>query len=126
MRWPAPSRRRGPAWRGTPGGDPPLAGRGRGGGDGPGPPRPPQLAQESPQRHRRARAGAGKKGPIARSDGRLPAAPVQMTATVEYRAIVVKWTNPRHRVDNTRLRGLAEVRLFRREGAPGREPKPGT
>jgi hypothetical protein len=47
-----------------------------------------------------------------------------MTATVEDRVIVVKWTDPRNRVDNTRLRDLAVVRLFRREEAPGAEPKP--
>ena len=37
---------------------------------------------------------------------------------------MVSWTNPRMRVDGTRLRDLALVRLFRREEAPGAAPKP--
>jgi predicted small lipoprotein YifL len=48
-----------------------------------------------------ALAGCGKKGPIVPPERRLPVAPAEMTATVEDRAIVVKWTNPRNRVDNT-------------------------
>lgn len=71
-----------------------------------------------------ALAGCGKKGPIVPPERRLPVAPAEMTATVEDRAIVVKWTNPRNRVDNSRLRDLAVARLFRREEAPGAEPKP--
>src|SRR4029453_2114505 len=71
-----------------------------------------------------ALAGCGKKGPIVPPERRLPAAPAEMTATVEDRAIVVKWTNPRSRAANPRRRGLAGVRLFRSEGAPGAEPKP--
>ena len=71
-----------------------------------------------------ALAGCGKKGPIVAPERRLPAAASEMTATVEDRVIVVKWTDPRNRVDNTRLRDLAVVRLFRREEAPGAEPKP--
>ena len=67
--------------------------------------------------------GCGKKGPIVAPERRLPAAASGMTTTVEDRAIVVKWTNPHNRVDNTRLRDLAVVRLFRREEAPGAEPK---
>ncbi len=71
-----------------------------------------------------ALAGCGKKGPIVAPERRLPASAAEMSATVEDRAIVVKWANPRNRVDNTRLRDLAVVRLFRREEAPGAEPKP--
>jgi fibronectin type 3 domain-containing protein len=37
---------------------------------------------------------------------------------------VVRWVNPRNRVDTSRLRDLAVLRLFRREEAPGAEPKP--
>ena len=71
-----------------------------------------------------ALAGCGKKGPIVPPERRLPLAASEMSATVEDRAIVVKWANPRNRVDNSRLRDLAVVRLFRREEAPGAEPKP--
>ena len=71
-----------------------------------------------------ALVGCGKKGPIVAPERRLPAAAAEMSATVEDRAIVVKWTNPRNRVDNTRLRDLAVVRLFRREEAPDAKPKP--
>ncbi len=71
-----------------------------------------------------ALAGCGKKGPIVAPERRLPASAAEMSTTVEDRVIVVKWDNPRNRVDNTRLRDLAVVRLFRREEAPGAEPKP--
>jgi fibronectin type 3 domain-containing protein/predicted small lipoprotein YifL len=68
--------------------------------------------------------GCGKKGPIVAPERRLPQPPADMRATVEDRAIVVRWVNPRNRVDNSRLRDLAVMRLFRREEAPGAEPKP--
>jgi predicted small lipoprotein YifL len=68
--------------------------------------------------------GCGKKGPIVAPERRLPLPPVDMRATVEERTIVVRWANPRNRVDNSRLRDLAVVRLFRREEAPGAAPKP--
>jgi len=68
--------------------------------------------------------GCGKKGPIVAPERRLPLPPVDMRATVEDRVIVVRWVNPRNRVDNTRLRDLAVMRLFRREEASGAEPKP--
>ncbi len=71
-----------------------------------------------------ALAGCGKKGPIVAPERRLPASAAEMSTTVEDRVIVVKWDNPRNRVDNTRLRDLAVVRLFRREETPGAEPKP--
>ena len=71
-----------------------------------------------------ALVGCGKKGPIVPPERRLPLSAAEMSATVEDRAIVVKWANPRNRVDTTRLRDLAVVRLFRREEAPGAEPKP--
>ena len=62
--------------------------------------------------------GCGKKGPIVAPERRLPLSPAEMRGTVEDRAIVVTWVNPRNRVDNSRLRDLAVVRLFRREEAP--------
>lgn len=71
-----------------------------------------------------ALGGCGKKGPIVAPERRLPNPPAEMHASVEERAVVVTWTNPRARVDNTRMRDLAIVRLFRREEAPDAPPKP--
>lgn len=71
-----------------------------------------------------ALAGCGKKGPIVAPERRLPLPPAEMRASIEDRAIVVQWANPRNRVDNTRLRDLALLRLFKREEAPDAEPKP--
>jgi hypothetical protein len=68
--------------------------------------------------------GCGKQGPIVAPERRLPLPPAEMRATIEDRTIVVKWIAPDHRVDNSRLRDLAVMRLFRREEAPGAEPKP--
>ena len=68
--------------------------------------------------------GCGKKGPVVAPEQRLPQPPVDMRATVEDRAIVVRWVSPRNRVDNTRLRDLTVMRLFRREEAAGAPPKP--
>lgn len=68
--------------------------------------------------------GCGKKGAIVAPERRLPSPPTDVRASVEERAIVVSWSNPRTRADNSRLRDLALVRLFRREEAPGAEPKP--
>jgi hypothetical protein len=68
--------------------------------------------------------GCGKRGPIVAPERRLPMPPDSMRAAVEERVIVVSWVNPRVRVDSTRLRDLALVRLFRREEVPGAAPKP--
>lgn len=71
-----------------------------------------------------ALSGCGKRGPIVAPERRLPMPPDSMSAAVEERAIVVGWSNPRVRVDGTRLRDAALVRLFKREEAPGAVPKP--
>jgi len=71
-----------------------------------------------------ALGGCGKRGPIVAPERRLPMPPDSMRAAVEERVIVVSWGNPRVRVDGTRLRDLALVRLFRREEVPGAAPKP--
>lgn len=71
-----------------------------------------------------ALVGCGKKGNIVAPERRLPLPPSEMRASVEDRTIVVRWVNPRNRVDNSRLRDLALMRLFRREEAPGAPPKP--
>ena len=71
-----------------------------------------------------ALGGCGKKGPIVAPERRLPMPPDNMHAAVEERAVAIGWSNPRVRVDGTRVRDLALVRLFRREEAPGAAPKP--
>ena len=71
-----------------------------------------------------ALSGCGKKGPVVAPEQRLPAPPSQLHATVDEKAIVVSWTDPRVRADGTRLRDLALVRLFRREEAPEGPIKP--
>lgn len=71
-----------------------------------------------------ALGGCGKQGPIVEPERRLPLPPDGMRAVVAERAIVVSWSNPRARIDSTRLRDLAVVRLFRREEAADAVPKP--
>ena len=66
----------------------------------------------------------GKKGPIVAPERRLPAAASGLRASIDERAIVVSWTNPRTRADGTRMRDLALVRLFRRDEVPDAPPKP--
>jgi hypothetical protein len=68
--------------------------------------------------------GCGKKGPIVAPERRLPAPASGLRASIEERAIVVSWTNPRTRADGTRMRDLAVVRLFRRDEVPDAPPKP--
>jgi len=68
--------------------------------------------------------GCGKKGPPVAPERRLPAAPSGLAASIEGPAIVVRWTNPKHRLDNTPLRDLTTVKLHRREdSADAAEPK---
>jgi len=71
-----------------------------------------------------ALAGCGKKGAIVPPERRLPLPPSGMQATVDDRVIVVRFVAPRNRVDNSRLRDLALMRLFRREEAPDGALKP--
>ena len=71
-----------------------------------------------------ALAGCGKKGNIVPPERRLPLPPSDMRATIDDRVIVVQFVAPRNRVDNSRLRDLTLMRLFRREEAPDGAPKP--
>jgi hypothetical protein len=70
-----------------------------------------------------ADAGCGKKGPPVAPERRLPAPPSGLAGTVEADSIVVSWTTPRARVDGTRLRDLALIKLYRRPEAPGAPAK---
>ena len=67
--------------------------------------------------------GCGKKGPVVAPERRLPSPPMDMRASVEERSIVVRWVVPRNRVDGTRLRDVAVMRLFRRDETPDGPPK---
>jgi hypothetical protein len=69
-------------------------------------------------------SGCGKKGAIVPPERRLPQPPSDMRTTVDDRVIVVQFVEPRNRVDNTRLRDLTLMRLFRREEAAEGAPKP--
>jgi len=69
-------------------------------------------------------AACGKKAPPVAPERRLPLPPSDLKASVEERTVTVSWQNPRARVDNTRMRDLAVVHLWRREEAPGAPPKP--
>jgi uncharacterized protein len=71
-----------------------------------------------------ALGGCGKKGPIVAPERRAPTPASELRASVEERAIVVSWSNPRTRADGSRLRDLALVRLFRRDEVPDAPPKP--
>jgi hypothetical protein len=71
-----------------------------------------------------ATGACGKKGPPVAPELRLPAAPSNLRASVEERRIVLSWQNPTSRFDNSRLRDLPVLRVFRREEAAGAAPKP--
>ncbi len=66
----------------------------------------------------------GKKGAPVAPERRLPVAPSAVEGAVEENTIVVRWSNPATRVDNSRLRDLTTLRLFRREEADGAPLKP--
>lgn len=70
-----------------------------------------------------ALGACGKKGPPVAPERRLPAAATGLEASVEGEGIVVSWTLPRVRLDNTPLRDLLAVRLHRREEPDGAPPK---
>ena len=71
-----------------------------------------------------ALAACGKKGAIVAPERRIPQPPMDMRATVDDRVIVVRFVAPRSRVDNSRLRDLTLMRLFRREEPPEGALKP--
>jgi len=71
-----------------------------------------------------ATGACGKTGPPVAPERRVPAAPSAVRASVEERSIVLSWQNPRTRFDNSRLRDLTLLHVFRREEAPGATAKP--
>ncbi|HET8575859.1 MAG TPA: hypothetical protein VFO18_02075 [Methylomirabilota bacterium] len=66
----------------------------------------------------------GKKGPPVAPERRLPAPPSALQGTVEENTIRLTWTNPVARVDTSRLRDLATLRVHRREEPEGTPLKP--
>jgi hypothetical protein len=71
-----------------------------------------------------ALVACGKKGPPVAPERRIPAAASELRASVESDAIVVTWRNPGRRADESSLKNLATVKLYRREEADGAPPKP--
>jgi predicted small lipoprotein YifL len=62
-----------------------------------------------------ALAACGKKGPPIAPELRLPVPPAGIQAAIEEDSILVTWTDPERRLDGSRLRDLAAVRLYRHE-----------
>lgn len=71
-----------------------------------------------------ALAACGKVGPPVPPERRVPQPVMDLRGVVENGGIDLSWTNPTRRVDNTRLRDLTVVRVFRAEDAGVGEPKP--
>jgi hypothetical protein len=71
-----------------------------------------------------ALVACGKKGPPVAPERRVPAVASELRASVESDAIVVTWRNPGRRADESSLKNLATVKLYRREEADGAPPKP--
>jgi hypothetical protein len=68
-------------------------------------------------------AACGRKGPPVSPERRLPQAVADVTGVVREGVIELSWVNPGRRVDDTRLRDLAVVRVFRAEDAGRGEPR---
>ena len=71
-----------------------------------------------------ALAACGRKGPPVAPELRAPRAIVDLAGAVHASAIEISWTQPDHRVDNTRLRdpGLT-TRIFRADDDGSGDPK---
>jgi hypothetical protein len=71
-----------------------------------------------------ALAGCGRKGPPVAPETRAPRPPQELSATVGPGEVTLTWVNPTSRVDKSRLRDLAVVRLYRITDDGRGEPKP--
>ena len=69
-----------------------------------------------------AAPACGRKGPPVAPEFREPRAATNLTAVVSEGAIALAWRNPDRRVDNTRLRDLTAVHVFRSDDEG--EPRP--
>jgi hypothetical protein len=68
--------------------------------------------------------GCGKTGPPVAPERRLPVAVSDLSGLVEGTTLVLTWSNPGTRVDGSRLKDLATIRIYRREETGDGEPKP--
>lgn len=68
--------------------------------------------------------GCGKTGPPVAPERRLPIAVSDLSGVIEGNALVLTWANPGTRMDGSRLKDLALIRIYRREDAGDGEPKP--
>jgi hypothetical protein len=69
-------------------------------------------------------AACGRMGPPVAPQLREPRPPTDLNATADDGSIELSWVNPNRRIDNTPLRDLALLRVFRTEDAGAGEPKP--
>ncbi len=69
-------------------------------------------------------AGCGRKGNPVAPERRVPLPPSDLSATVRAGEIALSWRNPNRRADNSRMRDLEAVRLFRAADTGAGEPKP--
>jgi hypothetical protein len=65
----------------------------------------------------------GKKSPPVAPEQRAPQPVADLTGEVDESAIVLSWTPPTRRVDNTRQRDVTVMRIFRVEDSGAGEPK---
>jgi predicted small lipoprotein YifL len=69
-------------------------------------------------------AACGKKGPPVAPQTRLPAAVTDLAGEVQDGSVRLTWTNPSRRADGSRLRALAEARVYRVEDSGVGDPRP--
>jgi hypothetical protein len=70
-----------------------------------------------------AAAACGRVGPPVAPETRLPQPVTDLGAVVEDGGVVLTWTNPTRRVDNTVLRDLTAARVYRSEDDGRGEPR---
>jgi uncharacterized protein len=70
-----------------------------------------------------ATAACGRKGAPVAPEVRVPIPPSALGATVVPHAVVVEWTNPGRRLDGSRLRDLAVVRVYRHDDSGIGDPR---
>jgi len=70
-----------------------------------------------------ALTACGKKSPPIAPEQRAPQPVADLTGDVDESAIVLSWTPPNRRVDNTRQRDFTVMRIFRVEDGGAGEPK---
>ena len=69
-------------------------------------------------------AACGKAAPPVAPERRVPMPIADLRGVVEDGAVTLAWTNPQYRADQSRVRDLSELRLYRIEDDGGAPPKP--